>query len=232
VTLARAWAAAAAGWLALAAGACSEAEGAGQGAAAPGEGRAVAIFAGGCFWCMEPPFDALPGVIATTSGYTGGTVEDPSYEQVSSGSTGHLEAVSVEYDPVRVRYDALLEVFWRNVDPTDAGGQFCDRGEQYTTAIFAVGEEQLAAATASKQKLAASGRLARPVVTAIRSAGRFYPAEDYHQNYYEKNPIRYKFYRTGCGRDRVLEQLWGASRPARSEAKPSEDRAGEVAEQH
>jgi len=193
----------------LGAGACAEAEGAGEGAAGPGAERAIAIFAGGCFWCMEPPFDALPGVIATTSGYTGGSLEDPTYEQVSSGSTGHVEAVQVEYDPKLVGYEALLDVFWRNVDPTDAGGQFCDRGEQYTTAIFAAGDEQLVAATASVQKLEASRRLARPVVTAIRSVGRFFPAEDYHQNYYEKNPLRYKYYRTSCGRDRVLEQLWG-----------------------
>ena len=173
--------------------------------------RAVAIFAGGCFWCMEPPFDALPGVLATTSGYTGGSVVNPSYEQVSSGGTGHVEAIQVEYDPKRIGYEALLEVFWRNVDPTDAGGQFCDRGTQYTTAIFTSGDEQLAAATAAKEKLDASHFLQKPVVTAIRPAGPFYPAEDYHQNYYEKNPLRYKVYRGGCGRDHVLEQLWGAA---------------------
>ncbi len=177
---------------------------------APAE-RAVAIFAGGCFWCMEPPFDALPGVLATTSGYTGGAVVDPSYEQVSSGQSGHLEAVKIEYDPKRVSYAALLDVFWRNVDPTDAGGQFCDRGQQYTTAIFTAGDEQQALATAAKEKLAASHVLPKPVVTAIRPAGPFYPAEDDHQNYYEKNPLRYKIYRSGCGRDRVLEQLWGAA---------------------
>ena len=173
--------------------------------------RAVAIFSGGCFWCMEPPFDALPGVFATTSGYTGGTLANPSYEQVSSGTTGHREAVSVEYDPKRVSYAQLLDVFWHNVDPTDAGGQFCDRGEQYTTAIFASGEEQIAEATAAKEKLAASRVLAKPVVTAIRPAGPFYPAEDYHQDYYQKNPLRYKVYRAGCARDHVLEQLWGAA---------------------
>ena len=172
---------------------------------------AGAIFAGGCFWCMEPPFDALPGVLATTSGYTGGSVVNPSYEQVSSGKTGHVEAVKIEYDAKRVSYSQLLEVFWHNVDPTDAGGQFCDRGPQYTTAIFTSDDEQLAEATAAKEKLDASHALQKPVVTAIRPAGPFYPAEDYHQNYYEKNPLRYKVYRGGCGRDHVLEQLWGTA---------------------
>jgi peptide-methionine (S)-S-oxide reductase len=178
--------------------------------AAPAE-RAVAIFSGGCFWCMEPPFDALPGVLSTTSGYTGGSVANPSYEQVSSGSTGHRESVKVEYDPNRVSYAQLLEVFWHNVDPTDGGGQFCDRGQQYTTAIFATSDEQFAEAQDAKQKLDASHRLPHPVVTSILRAGPFYPAEDYHQNYYQKNPLRYKIYRAGCGRDRVLEQLWGAA---------------------
>jgi peptide-methionine (S)-S-oxide reductase len=177
---------------------------------APAE-HAVAIFAGGCFWCMEPPFDQLPGVISTTSGYTGGKVVNPSYEQVSAGNTGHRESVQVEYDPKLVSYSQLLDVFWHNVDPTDASGQFCDRGEQYTTAIFASGEEQLALATASKDKLEASHVLSHPVVTSILPAGPFYPAEDYHQDYYQKNPLRYKVYRAGCGRDHVLEQLWGAA---------------------
>jgi len=179
--------------------------------AEPPPERAGAIFAGGCFWCMEPPFDALPGVLATTSGYTGGSVVNPSYEQVSSGKTGHVEAVKIEYDAKRVSYSQLLEVFWHNVDPTDAGGQFCDRGPQYTTAIFTSDDEQLAEATAAKEKLDASHALQKPVVTAIRPAGPFYPAEDYHQNYYEKNPLRYKVYRGGCGRDHVLEQLWGTA---------------------
>jgi peptide-methionine (S)-S-oxide reductase len=173
--------------------------------------RAVAIFSGGCFWCMEPPFDAVDGVLSTTSGYTGGSVVNPSYEQVSSGKTGHRESVKVEYDPKRVSYAKLLDVFWHNVDPTDTGGQFCDRGEQYTTAIFTSGDEQQAEATAAKEKLDASHVLAKPVVTLIRPAGPFYPAEDYHQDYYLKNPIRYKFYRAGCGRDGVLEQLWGSA---------------------
>jgi peptide-methionine (S)-S-oxide reductase len=180
-------------------------------ASAGGAERAVAIFAGGCFWCMEPPFDELPGVLATTSGYTGGTVAKPSYEQVSAGGTGHREAVQVEYDPVRVSYAQLLDVFWHNVDPTDAGGQFCDRGEQYTTAIFTTTGEQAAEAKAAKAKLEESHVLKQPVVTSVLPAGPFYPAEDYHQDYYEKNPLRYRFYRTGCGRDRVLEALWGAA---------------------
>jgi peptide-methionine (S)-S-oxide reductase len=179
-------------------------------AQAPSE-RAVAIFSGGCFWCMEPPFDALPGVLATTSGYTGGSLANPTYEQVSSGGTGHLESVKVEYDPARVSYAQLLDVFWHNVDPTDAGGQFCDRGPQYTTAIWTTGEEQKAIAEEAKQTLEASHQLKHPVVTAIRPAGPFYPAEDYHQNYYQKNPLRYKVYRAGCGRDHVLEGLWGSA---------------------
>ncbi|HKA15066.1 MAG TPA: peptide-methionine (S)-S-oxide reductase MsrA [Myxococcota bacterium] len=179
--------------------------------APPPVGRAVAIFSGGCFWCMEPPFDALPGVLATTSGYTGGTVANPTYEQVSSGSTGHRESVQVEYDPARVSYAQLLDVFWHNVDPTDAGGQFCDRGQQYTTAIFATTPEQLGEATEARQRLDASHRLPHPVVTSVLPAGPFYPAEEYHQNYYQKNPLRYRVYRAGCGRDHVLEQLWGAA---------------------
>jgi peptide-methionine (S)-S-oxide reductase len=175
------------------------------------EERAVAIFAGGCFWCMEPPFDALPGVLATISGYTGGSLANPTYEQVSSGTTGHIEAVKVEYDPKQVSYAQLLEVFWRNVDPTDADGQFCDRGPQYATAIFTIGEQQKALAEQARQALEASHRLPRPVVTPIRAAGPFYAAEDYHQDYYQKNPLRYKFYRGGCGRDAVLEKLWGSA---------------------
>ena len=170
---------------------------------------ARATFAGGCFWCMEPPFDALEGVVSTTSGYTGGEVRNPSYEQVSLGGTGHVESVQVEYDPAKVGYEKLLEVFWRNVDPTDGGGQFCDRGPQYRTAIFYQDEEQGRLAEESKRALVASGKLPKPVVTEIRKATDFYPAEDYHQDYYKKNPLRYKFYRTGCGRDRVLKKLWG-----------------------
>ena len=168
------------------------------------DGQAVATFAGGCFWCMEPPFDKLDGVLATTSGYTGGSKVDPTYEEVSAGGTGHFEAVQVTYDPAKVSYDQLLEVFWRNVDPLDAGGQFCDRGEQYRTAIFVHDDEQRRLAEQSKQALVESQRLGGPIVTEIVAAGPFYPAEEYHQDYYEKNPLRYKFYRWNCGRDQRL----------------------------
>ena len=173
------------------------------------DGQAVATFAGGCFWCMEPPYDKLDGVLATTSGYTGGDTVDPTYEQVSGGGTGHAEVVQITYDPSKVSYEELLEVFWRNVDPLDAGGQFCDRGDQYRTGIFVHDEEQRRLADASKQALGDSGRFDQPIVTEIVAAGPFYPAEDYHQDYYEKNPLRYNFYRWNCGRDARLEQLWG-----------------------
>lgn len=173
----------------------------------PEEGQAVATFAGGCFWCMEKPFDDLDGVLATTSGYAGGELERPSYKQVSSGETRHLEVVQVLYDPDRVSYEKLLDVFWRNVDPFDDGGQFCDRGYQYTTAIFTHGEDQREAAEASKQEVAE--RFDQPIATDVRSAAEFYPAEEYHQNFYEKQPLRYGMYRSGCGRDRTLENIWG-----------------------
>lgn len=170
---------------------------------------ATAVFAGGCFWCMEPPFDKLTGVVSTTSGYTGGHVADPSYEQVSSGTTGHAEAVRVEYDPKQIDYTQLLDVFWHNVDPLDAGGQFCDRGSQYRSAIFYENDRQRQLAEQSKEELEDSGRFDQPIATEIVSAGAFYPAEDYHQNYYEKNAYRYKFYRYLCGRDERLQELWG-----------------------
>jgi peptide-methionine (S)-S-oxide reductase len=173
------------------------------------DGQALATFAGGCFWCMEPPYDELDGVLATTSGYSGGKKADPTYQEVSAGGTGHAEVVQITYDPAKVSYEELLEVFWRNVDPLDAGGQFCDRGDQYRTGIFVHGDEQRRLAEASKQALADSGRFSQPIVTEIVTAGPFYPAEDYHQDYYEKNPIRYKFYRWNCGRDARLAQLWG-----------------------
>jgi peptide-methionine (S)-S-oxide reductase len=173
--------------------------------------RAFAIFAGGCFWCMEPPFDALPGVLSTTSGYTGGRVENPSYQQVSEGGTGHREAVRVEYDPTRVSYPQLLDVFWHNVDPLDAGGQFCDRGSQYESAIFVADAEERRLAEASKRALEASGRFDRPVATRILAASAFYPAEEYHQDYARRNPLRYRYYRYGCGRDARLEAVWGAA---------------------
>ncbi len=169
---------------------------------------ATATFAGGCFWCVEADFDHVPGVVETVSGYTGGTVKDPSYERVSAGGTGHREAVRIAYDPSRVSYEELLTAFWHSVDPTDAGGQFCDRGESYQTAIFVHDEEQRRAAEASKA--AAQEALGgETVVTPIEEAGPFYPAEDYHQGYYEKNPLRYRYYRWGCGRDARIEQVWG-----------------------
>jgi peptide-methionine (S)-S-oxide reductase len=176
----------------------------------PRPGLARATFAGGCFWCMEGPFDRVPGVVSTTSGYTGGSVKDPTYEQVSSGGTGHTEAVEVVYDPAKVTYAQLLEIFWRNVDPTDGGGQFCDRGSQYRTGIFVHGDEQQRLAEQSKKDLEASGKLKKKrVVTQIAPAGDFYAAEGYHQDYYTKNPVRYKFYRYNCGRDERLKELWG-----------------------
>ncbi len=169
----------------------------------------TAIFAGGCFWCMEPPFEKLPGVSAAVSGYTGGKVKSPSYEDVSSGSTGHVEAVEVHYDPSRVSYEKLLDAFWHAVDPTDDGGQFVDRGEQYRSAIFVANPAERQAAEKSKAALEATGVLKAKVVTEIRDAGPFYPAEDYHQDYYKKNPVRYKYYRFRSGRDQFLEKAWG-----------------------
>jgi peptide-methionine (S)-S-oxide reductase len=203
----RVWSALAAGALALFAASAGAEQGA---TAAPEDGHAVATFAGGCFWCMEPPYDELDGVLATISGYSGGTTVDPTYQDVVRGGTGHAEVVQVTYDPARVTYEQLLEVFWRNVDPLDPGGQFCDRGDSYRTGILVHDEEQRRLAEQSKQALADSGRFERPIVTEITKAGRFYPAEDYHQDYYVKNPIRYKYYRWNCGRDQRLEQLWGA----------------------
>jgi peptide-methionine (S)-S-oxide reductase len=171
------------------------------------EEYARATFAGGCFWCMEKPFDELDGVISTTSGYTGGRTENPTYREVTRGGTGHLEAVQVVYDPEKVDYETLLFVFWRNIDPLDAGGQFCDRGGSYETAVFAHDEEQRRLAEESKRE--ARRTLGSRIVTPIRSLDDFYPAEDYHQDYYQKNPVRYNFYRTSCGRDARLEMLWG-----------------------
>jgi peptide-methionine (S)-S-oxide reductase len=172
-------------------------------------GHAVATFAGGCFWCMEPPYDATPGVVSTTSGYTGGRTVNPTYQQVSSGTTGHAEAVQVVYDPKKVSYEKLLEVYWVNVDPTVKDRQFCDTGTQYRTAIFYHDEAQRKAAEASKAALERSKPFKAAIVTPVEMAGPFYPAEDYHQDYYLKNPVRYKFYRTGCGRDARLKELWG-----------------------
>jgi peptide-methionine (S)-S-oxide reductase len=175
--------------------------------AADAQELAKATFAGGCFWCMEPPFDALDGVVSTTSGYTGGHMANPTYEQVSAGKTGHTEAVEIVYDPRKVTYARLLDVFWRNIDPLTANAQFCDTGSQYRAAIFVHDATQRRLAEASKD--AAAQRLQKPIVTEITAASQFWPAEEYHQDYYKKNPIRYKFYRTSCGRDRRLEAIWG-----------------------
>lgn len=171
-------------------------------------GMEVAILAGGCFWCMEPPFEALSGVQDVTAGYTGGHVEFPGYRDVSRGRTGHTEAVRVVFDPRQVSYAEILEVFWRQIDPTDARGQFADRGSQYRSGIYPVDEKQQKVAEDSKHKLAKSGRLTEPIVTEIVRAGPFYEAEKYHQDYYRKNGIRYKYYRSGSGRDRFLEKIW------------------------
>ena len=173
------------------------------------EATAVAIFAGGCFWCMEPPFDKTEGVISTTSGYTGGTTVNPSYEEVSAGGTGHIESVKIVYDPSKVSYEELLHVFWRNIDPIRKNAQFCDTGSHYRSAIFYLDEEQKELAEKSKAELEESGRFTRPIVTEIHEAAPFYPAETYHQDYYTKNPNRYSFYRWNCGRDQRLEQIWG-----------------------
>jgi methionine-S-sulfoxide reductase len=167
-----------------------------------------ATFAGGCFWCMESPFEKLEGVIRVVSGYTGGHVDNPTYEEVSGGGTGHLEAVEITYNPDTISFNALLEVFWRQINPTDAGGQFVDRGEQYKSAIFYHSEEQKSLAEKSKKALADSKRFPGPIVTEIRPAVKFYPAEEYHQDYHKINPVRYRFYRHGSGRDVFLEKHW------------------------
>ena len=176
--------------------------------------RATATFAGGCFWCMQPPFEHLPGVVSTTVGYTGGTTRTPTYEEVSAGGTGHAESVEVVYDPTRVSYEQLLDVFWHNGDPVTRDAQFCDHGRQYRTAIFYHDETQHRLAEASKQALEASKKLPGPIVTEIVPATQFWPAEEYHQRYHEKNPIRYKFYRWNCGRDQRLHELGGDAAPA------------------
>jgi peptide-methionine (S)-S-oxide reductase len=170
---------------------------------------AKATFAGGCFWCMEHPFDQLDGVVSVTSGYTGGERMNPSYDEVSSGGTGHAEAVEIVYDPKKISYEKLLFVYWRNVDPLTRNRQFCDAGEQYRAAIFAHDAEQRRLAEASKAALEDSKRFKTPIVTEILPASTFYAAEEYHQGYYKKNPLRYAFYRRGCGRDARLEDLWG-----------------------
>ena len=179
------------------------------GLAASAPKPATAIFAGGCFWCEETAFEGLPGVVSVTSGYTGGQAKNPTYEQVSSGSTGHAESVEVAYDPAKISYARLLEVFWHNVDPFDAGGQFCDRGTQYRGEIFYQGEAQRAAAEESKRKLEEDPKFKGKIVTRIVPASTFYPAEEYHQDFYKKDPVRYHSYRLGCGRDARLRQIWG-----------------------
>ncbi|WP_407923345.1 peptide-methionine (S)-S-oxide reductase MsrA [Desulfosoma caldarium] len=172
------------------------------------EQRATATFAGGCFWCVESDFEKVDGVLEVISGYTGGHKENPTYEEVSSGRTGHVEAVQVIYDPSKVSYEQLLDVFWRHIDPTDPDGQFVDRGSQYKSAIFYHDEEQRRLAEISRQRLQASGRFSKPIVTEILPLKTFYPAEDYHQDYYKKSPIRYRFYRANSGRDTFLKKVW------------------------
>lgn len=173
------------------------------------EKYAKATFAGGCFWCMEPPFEKLQGVISVTPGYTGGKKENPTYEEVSSGRTGHAEAVEVLYDPAQISYAKLLDVFWRNIDPTTRDRQFVDSGSQYRTAVFYHNEGQKRLAEETKMKLDRSGRFGKPIVTEIVPAGKFYPAEEYHQDYYKRNSTKYKFYRFNSGRDQYLKRIWG-----------------------
>tara|TARA_Y100000590_G_scaffold9124_1_gene11314 strand:+ start:10320 stop:10934 length:615 start_codon:yes stop_codon:yes gene_type:complete len=177
------------------------------------ENTAKATFGGGCFWCMEPPFDKLTGVISTISGYSGGIETSPTYDQVSSGKTGHTEVVQVEYDPQEIHFEELLEIFWKNIDPFTADQQFCDRGSQYRSAIYAHDSTQLEIAVKSREKLEASDHFNMPIVTEIEPLKDFYPAEDYHQDYYLKNPIRYRYYRARCGRDTRLRQIWDSFLP-------------------
>jgi peptide-methionine (S)-S-oxide reductase len=179
--------------------------------AGPGPATATATFAGGCFWCMEPPFEKLDGVISVTSGYSGGSEKDPTYEQVSSGTTGHAESVQVVYDPAKISYEKLLEVYWHNTDPTTPDRQFCDSGHQYRPAIFYRDATQKRLAEESKKTIEKTKRFKDPIVTQIVPFTAFYPAEEYHQHFSHKNPVRYLSYRTGCGRDRRLKELWGQS---------------------
>ena len=181
----------------------------GSAACAQAPATAKAVFAGGCFWCVESDFDKVPGVISTTSGYIGGKTAKPSYEQVSGHGTGHAEAVEIVFDPAKVSYAKLVEHFWRTIDPTTKDQQFCDRGSPYRTAIFAQDAQQLKIAQDSRSALEKSKPFKEPIVTEVVQASAFYPAEDYHQDYYLKNPVRYKYYRSSCGRDSRLKQLWG-----------------------
>jgi len=187
------------------------ATGAAQAGAKPGAKTETAIFAGGCFWCVESDFDKIPGVLSTTSGYSGGKVPNPTYQQVSADITGHAEVVQVVFDPARVSYAQLVEKFWRTIDPTVRDRQFCDAGSPYRTAIFATSDAQLATARASLAALEKSKPFKEPIVTPVERAGAFYAAEGYHQDYYKKNPVRYNYYRTSCGRDARLKQLWGSA---------------------
>jgi peptide-methionine (S)-S-oxide reductase len=177
--------------------------------ASPPPERGSAIFAGGCFWCEETAFEGVPGVISVTSGYTGGQKVNPTYEEVSSGSTGHAESVEVVYDPAKISYEKLLDIFWHNVDPFQANGQFCDHGNQYRSAIFYRDDAQKKAAEESKRRLEQDERFRGKIVTQIVPASRFYPAEEYHQDFYKKDPVRYHSYRAGCGRDARLKAIWG-----------------------
>ncbi|HVE48155.1 MAG TPA: peptide-methionine (S)-S-oxide reductase MsrA [Casimicrobiaceae bacterium] len=177
----------------------------------PAQKTAVATFAGGCFWCMEEVYDKVPGVISTTSGYMGGNKKKPTYEEVSAGGTGHTEVVQVAYDPAKVSYEKLLDAYWRNVDPTVKDRQFCDSGSHYRTTIFVHTDAQRSAAEASKAQIEKTKPFKDAIVTPIETAGEFWPAEDYHQGYHQKNPVRYKYYKTGCGREARLQQLWGSA---------------------
>lgn len=189
---------------------CFSLAGASTARASEADRVAVAVFAGGCFWCTEADFEKVPGVVSAVSGYTGGRTRNPTYEQVTAGGTGHYEAVKITYDPSRVSYRQLVDRFWRTVDPTDAGGQFCDRGESYRTAVFAPNATAKAEAEASRA--AAAKTLGQGIVTPVLNAAPFWPAETYHQDYAKKNPLRYRLYREGCGRDRRLRALWAAGR--------------------
>ncbi len=181
------------------------------------ENLATAIFAGGCFWCMEPPYDNLPGIVSTTVGYTGGHVDNPTYEEVSTGKTGHAEAIKIVFDSTKTSYRDLLQVFWRNIDPTNPFGQFADRGSQYRTAIFYLNEQQKQEAIRSKKELEESGKFDQPIVTEIVPASEFYEAEEYHQEFYKKNPLRYFNYKVGSGRAGYLKKTWGEERDKNKE---------------
>jgi len=188
----------------------------------------IATFAGGCFWCTEADFEKTDGIVKVISGYTGGKKENPTYEEVSAGKTGHVEAIQVYYDPAKITYEGLLEVFWRHIDPTDAGGQFVDRGGQYRSAIFYRDEEEKRVAEKSKETLEKSGKFPKPIATDILKLSKFYPAEEYHQDYYKKNPLRYQYYRFGSGRDQFLKETWGQERkpePSAGNKNPKPDEA-------